>query len=135
MLTSIVDKAMQEEWDKLYVEAKTLFSEGLPKDEILKIISQKEPDLEIASWICEAWYELKLLYMECLNEGSINIFEGINWIIISAIGITVLFYIKASWVSKSIWIIALIVAIIQWFLGIEQRKTSKRINRLFTSDI
>jgi hypothetical protein len=135
MLTSLVDKAMREDWDKLYLEAKRLFSEGLPKDEIVKVISEKESDIEIVAWICGEWYELKLLFMECLNEGRINIFEGIRWIVICALGLVVLFGIQANWVTKSIWIAGLVGAIIQWVLGMEQRKISRKIDMLFTADV
>lgn len=135
LLTSLVDKAMREEWDKLYLEARRLFSEGLPKDEIVKAISKMEPDIEIVAWICGEWYELKMLYMECLNEGKINVLEGMRWIIICAIGLAFLFYIQATWIAKSIWIIALIGAVIQWVLGMEQRKISRRIDKLFASEL
>jgi hypothetical protein len=135
LLTSLVDKAMREEWDKLYLEAKELFAQGLPKDEVIRVISIKEPDLEIVTWICGEWYELKLLYMECLHEGSLNVFEGMKWIIICGIGLVVLFYVQASWIAKSIWIVALSGAIIQWLLGVEQRKLSRKIDKVFASEI
>lgn len=62
LLTVIVDKAMNDEWDKLYLEAQNLFAQGLIYDKVLQLISEKEPDEEIAKWICTEWYNLKSFY-------------------------------------------------------------------------
>jgi hypothetical protein len=135
LVTLMVDKAMKDEWDILYNEAKQLFSEGVPKDQVLAIISEKEPDLEIVEWICGEWYELKLFFMECLHGGPANAFEGMFWMIITAAVLAIMFYVQASWLLRSLWIAVFIVATIQWWLGREQRNMAKRIERLFNSDI
>jgi hypothetical protein len=134
-LTPLVDKAMHDEWDILYQEARNLFSEGKNYDEVLKTISQKEPDMEIATWICKDWYKLKAFYAECLIDGSTNRFEGMKWVIICGVAIFIVFYAGASWVTKTIWIIAIVVSIFQWIVGMQQRDLSNIINRIFTLDI
>lgn len=135
LVSSLVDKAMHEEWDKLYLEAKRLFADGVSKDKVIEVFSKTEPDIEIVSWICEEWYELKFRYMECLNEGSINLFEGIKGIVICSIGLAFLFYAKFGWIAKAIWTVALIATLVQWLVGFEQRKIAKKIDNLFTSDV
>jgi len=135
LLTSMVDKAMHDEWDKLYEETRILFSEGMSYDEVLKIISKKEKDEEIATWICVEWYKIKAFYAECVIDGSTNRFEGMKWIIICVIAVSFFFYIGSSWITKSIWIIALIFSILQWIVGMQQRDIAKTIDRIFQAEI
>ena len=135
LLTQMVDKAMHNEWDKLYLEAQNLFAKGLTYDEVLQLISLKEPDEEIAKWICIEWYKLKSFYAACITDGATNRFEGMQWMIISACGLLVLFFANASWVTKTIWLIAFIGSTFQWIVGMQQRDLATRINRLFSTDI
>ncbi len=135
LLTSVVDKAMYEEWDKLYLEANSLFSKGAKYDEVLGFISQKEPDKEVAAWICGEWYKLKTLYVDCLIDGRRNRFEGIKWVVVSGIGVFFFFYNGSSWITKTIWIIALFFSVLQWFVGMQQRDIANGINRLFTEPV
>ena len=134
LLTQMVDKAMHDEWDKLYVEAQHLFATGLTYDEVLQLISQKEPDEEIAKWIATEWYNLKSFYAACITEGATNRLQGMQWMIISALGLLVLFFANASWMLKGIWLIAFIGCTFQWILGMQQRDLATRINRLFVTD-
>jgi hypothetical protein len=135
LLTNMVDKAMQDEWDKLYLEAQNLFAKGLIYDEVLQLISQKEPDEEIAKWICMEWYKLKSFYVDCITEGVTNRFEGMRWMLISALGLLVLYFANSSWISKTIWLIAFVGSTFQWIVGMQQRDLATRINRLFSTDI
>jgi hypothetical protein len=134
-LTEIVDKAMREDWDKLYLEARKLYAEGLNYEEVLDNIRSKESDLEIAKWVCGEWYKWKSVYADCLIEGSTNRAQGVQWIAISAIGITMVFVLVASWVSKGIWILAFIGSIVQWLVGIQQRNLSRKIQNLFALEL
>ncbi len=135
LLTQMVDKAMHDEWDKLYLEAQNLFAKGLIYDEVLQLISQKEPDEEIARCICMEWYKLKSFYVDCIIEGSTNRFEGMQWMLISASGLLVLYFANASWITKTIWLLALVGSTFQWIVGMQQRDLATRINRLFSTDI
>lgn len=135
LLTHMVDKAMQDEWDKLYLEAQNLFAKGLTYDKVLQLISQKEPDEEIATWICTEWYNLKSFYVDCITEGVTNRFEGMQWMLISALGLLVLFFVNASWIAKTIWLIAFVGSTFQWIVGMQQRDLATRIDRLFSTHI
>lgn len=55
--------------------------------------------------------------------------------LISGLGLVVLFLINASWITKTIWLIALVGSIFQWIVGLQQRDLATRINRLFSTDI
>jgi len=134
-LTVIVDKAMREEWDKLYQEARELFSKDMLYEDVLKIISQKEPDKEIASWICGTWYEWKSAYMQCVIDGPTNRLDGMKGMIACSIGVLVAFLIPLSWLAKTIWIVAFVACTIQWFVGMQQRSLASKINHLFTTDL
>jgi hypothetical protein len=131
----LVDKAMHDEWDILYQQARKLFSEGKSYGDVLKIFSQKEPDTEIAAWICKDWYKLKAFYAGCLVDGSTNRFEGMKWVIVCGAVIFIIFYAGVSWVTKAIWITAMIVSVFQLIAGLQQRRLLKTINRIFTLDI
>ena len=134
LLTSIVDKAMHDKWDKLYLEALNHFSKGLTYGEVLAIVSRAEHDEGIAKWICGSWYEWKSHYMECLIDGPTNRFEGMKGIVICSLGASVMFLIKAGWVAKTLWIVALALCILQWGIGMQQRSLSRQIKHLFTID-
>jgi hypothetical protein len=135
LVVDMVDKAMHDEWDKLYEEARVLLSEGMNYDKVLTIISKKEPDIEIATWICNNWYNLKSLLAECIVDGSTNRFEGMKWIIICAIAIPIFFYIGSSWMVKGMWILALVASLIQWIVGMQQRDIQNTIQQILALDI
>ena len=97
IVAAVVEKAMNEEWDKLFEEARTLFAQGYPYDKVVKIISQKEPDLNIAELICDKWYEVKTRYMECIVDGPTNRTEGLKWVIICSLILIFSFIIDAHW--------------------------------------
>ena len=134
-LTIIVDKAMHEDWDKLYEESRKLFDEGKTYEEVLVYLKKKEPDEEIAAWICGEWYKWKTMYMELMVESPGNIADGLKWVFISGIVIPVLFYMDASWIGKGIWIFTFVIALLQWIAGIKQRQFSRKIDKLFSGDI
>lgn len=135
VLKLIVDKAMNNEWEELHDETRALFSKGMTYDEVVKAISQKEGDKEIVDWICNDWYKLKTLQMECLVEGVTNRVEGLKWVILSAIAIPIFFWMGSSWLVKGIWILALIGSLVQWVLGIRQKSLSNKLHNLFAADI
>lgn len=135
LLVMIVDNAMHEKWDKLFIQANELFSLGMTYNEVLLKVIESEPDKEVAKFICEFWYEWKTKYMECLVEAPNNIFEGMKGIIFCSIGTVIIFLVNLGWIAKALWITALILSIIQWTVGIQQRRLSKQINELFSIDI
>lgn len=134
LLVSIVDKAMREEWDKLFQDSRKFFGDGKTFAEVLSYLEEREPDKEIALWICNEWYEWTTRYMEMIVESPTNVFEGSKWSIISAIVIPVLFWIHASRLTKIIWIIFFLSAFLLWLMGIKQRQVAKKIDVLFARD-
>jgi hypothetical protein len=133
-LTLIVDKAMHEDWDKLFQKSRQLFNEGKIYAEVLAYTEEKEPDKEIAKWICGEWYEWKLRYMEMIVESPTNIMVGSKWVIICGIVIPILFWMKASIITKGIWIFFFTTAFLLWVLGIQQKRFARRIDNLFKID-
>ncbi len=134
LVETIVDKAMHEEWDKLYEEGRQMFSNGMIYTDVVKVIAEKESDQEIAMWICKTWYELKTMYMECLIESPTNIFEGLKGVIVCSLGTLLMFLIDSSLILKGIWIAALVFSLAQWIVGLQQRDISYRIKSLFALD-
>ena len=134
LLLSVVDNAMTEKWDKLYEEAKRLFSEGKTYGEVLALIAQSEPDEEIAGWICGSWYHWKTQFVEMLIDGEANRNEGLKGIIISLIGVAVMYYINAGWIGKTLWLLALVGSSLLWLLGQRQRSISRKIAKLFAAE-
>ncbi|MFT3933232.1 MAG: hypothetical protein QM726_06425 [Chitinophagaceae bacterium] len=130
-LILIVDNAMHEKWDKLYQESRQLFAEGKTYEEVVNYLRTKESDPEIASLICEKWYEWKTMQMEFMVESPENIADGSKWVIISGLVIPALFYMDASWVVKGIWIFTFVIAFLQWIMGIKQRQYAQKIDDLF----
>jgi cobalamin biosynthesis protein CobD/CbiB len=70
-----------------------------------------------------------------LVDGSTNRFEGMKWGIVCGGVIFIVFYAGVSWVTKAIWITAMIASVFQLIVGLQQRRLSKTINRIFTLDI
>jgi|SRR6185369_8623195 len=131
LLVEMVDYAMKEKWDKLFQKARQLFSQNKTYDQVLLEISKDELDPEIAKWLCESWYEAKSFYAECIIESRGNIREGSTWAIISIVVTPFLFLINLSIVSKILWGLVCIGAIIQWIVGIKQRRLSRQIAKIF----
>ena len=134
LLESIVDKAMFDAWDKLFDKANSLFASGMNYEQTLAKITEKEPDTEIATWICRYWYRMKEIYAECFVDGATNRFEGMKAILISGLGVIVMFVANSSWIIKGIWILALLLSSLQWLVGMQQRDMAKRLDKLFTQD-
>jgi len=130
-LDSIVSKAMREDWDKLYEKARILFGESKTYSEVVEEISRKEEDPEIVKVICADWYAMKTLYIESIVEAPGNIREGMQWVIITGLAIPVTFWAGLSWFSKGIWIAAFVSSVIQWLMGLQQRKLANKINAMF----
>ncbi len=133
LLLEIVDKSMNDEWDKLHELAKKLSIEGKSHGEILFEIHQFESDEEIGEWIAQNWYQVKILYMESVIESPTNIMEGSTWVIISAVAIVFLFLINSSWVPKTLWIASFLASGFQWYYGYRQRAISNKLNKFFTA--
>ena len=130
-LDNIVSKAMREDWDKLYEKARVLFGENKTYAEVVEEIARKEDDREIVEVICADWYEMKTLYMESIIEAPGNISEGMQWVIITGLAIPVTFWAGLSWFSKGIWLAAFVASVIQWLLGLQQRRLANKISAMF----
>src|SRR5688500_15230043 len=109
----IADKALPEKWDELFDIAKNSFGQGKTYSEVISLLENHEEDREIVKHIADAWYEVKTFEIENTIESPTNIFEGLKWVIISAIGISVVFLFKFSLFSKILWIIVFVGATIQ----------------------
>lgn len=134
LLELMVDKAMTEDWDKLFSATRQMLSEGRTYEDVIAKISKSESDLEIVRWICDSWYKWKEYYAECVIESPTNITEGSQWVIISAIVIVLLFMANTSLIPKILWGVVCLGAIIQWLLGIQQRKFSRQIEKIFQGE-
>ena len=130
-LDNIVSKAMREDWDKLYEKARVLFGENKSYAEVVEEIARKEEDPEIVKIICADWYALKTFYMESIVEAPGNISEGMQWMVITGLAIPVTFWAELSWFSKGIWIAAFVASVIQWLMGLQQRRLANKISAMF----
>lgn len=130
LLTKIVNSALKEKWEQLSADAQTMFAQGLPRDIVIETLLKEEPDQEIAIRLCDNWYMLKLQYMECLNEGPVNVFDGLVRISIGALGLLVMFLIHSFWLTKVIWIVFIILSITQFATGLLQNNIAGRLNRM-----
>jgi hypothetical protein len=129
-LTSLVDKAMREEWDKLFEYSRQLFANGKTYDEVIRLMSEKEKDEELVIFLCNKWYEWKIELLEHINEAPKNIRNGLLWVIGCGIGLTLVFIYDRSWFSKIVWSLGFTVSLIQFVTGLIQRRTSKYIQAI-----
>lgn len=72
--------------------------------------------------------------MEAIVDSGANISEGIEWVIISGLVIPLLFWMKAGMIPKIFWSVIFIIALIQWIVGLKQRKLAKRLNLIFNTN-
>lgn len=135
LVNNIADKAMKNEWDKLYEKTRVLFSEGNTYDQVISHISNEEEDKDVADFIVNRWYQFKTAQMELIVEFPTNIAEGLQWVVISGLVIPFLFIAGANIISKILWIIVFAGALAQWILGISQRKQANKLNKFFESEI
>lgn len=131
LLKQILDKAVNDEWEKLYVEAHAMASNGVTYDEVRNEISKKEKDIEIVDYICEYWYELKIAYAESVTEGNTNVAEGMQWVLISIVFIVGAFALGGSLILKIISIVLFVVSGLQWFIGRRMKQNAETIEKFF----
>src|SRR5436309_5238206 len=67
LLTPIVDKAMAEEWDKIYNQAIKLFALKWRQDEILSELSKKDQDTEVVKILVADLYNRRFELIDDLN--------------------------------------------------------------------
>lgn len=123
-LTSIVDKAMREEWDELFEYSRQLFAEGKTYDEVIRRLSENESDQKVVAFVCDKWYEWKTELLEHVHEAPQNIMDGSLWVLGCGAMVAIQFIYQWSLFSKIIWITGLIASLIQFLAGIAQRRVS-----------
>jgi hypothetical protein len=130
LLINIVDKAMREDWDKLYEYSREQFSKGKTYDEVVNLLRLIEKDEQIIYFICNKWYEWKTEYLEMLNESPYNISEGLAWMAGCVGMLSIIFIADFSWFSKIMWSLALVISLLQFLTGLGQKRLAKQIDRL-----
>lgn len=131
---TIVDKALPEEWDRLFDIAKYGFAHGKTYAEVTDVLEKQEEDKEVVKLIVDTLYEVKTFEIESEVESPTNIWEGIQWVIISGVGIPIIFLLDLSVISKIIWIVVFIGACLQYLLGLKQRKWAKKARKFMNNE-
>ncbi len=134
LITRIADKAMKDEWDKLYDKARVFFASGKTYEEVVKEIGLLEEDEDVAEFLVKQWYSFKTEQINSMIESPTNIAEGSKWVIISGIALIVVFLLQFGVVAKILWSIVLVGSFIQWIFGFEQRKLANMIKKIFETD-
>jgi hypothetical protein len=130
LVSLITDKAMRNEWDELHDYGRQLISEGKPYDEIIRLMSEKEDDKEVINFLCNKWYEWRSEWVEYVQEAPYNIQQGIIWIVLCGSMVAITFIFQWWLFSKLIWIVGLAASVLQFLLGLFQRRLSKNIEKL-----
>jgi hypothetical protein len=131
LLKNVLDKALNDEWEKLSQEVHLLLSKGVSYDIVRKEILLKEEDPEIADFICESWYNLKIAYADSVIEGNTNLAEGLQWVIISLVLIIAAFLLDAKTVFRIISIVLFVVSGLLWMVGRRMKRNAESIERFF----
>ena len=97
-------------------------------------LETEEEDKEVVKLIADTLYEVKTFEIGSEVESPTNILEGMQWVIISAIGIPIIFLLDLSLFSKIIWIVVFIGALIQYIIGLKQRKWAKRARKFMNNE-
>ncbi|OSZ80392.1 hypothetical protein CAP36_03825 [Chitinophagaceae bacterium IBVUCB2] len=130
----IAKKGLHESWDRLFETAKELYGQNKTYLEVVEALKPFENDEAIINFAANLWYEVKTIEMENTVESSSNMMEGLQWVVISAIGIPIVFLLKLSTVSKVLWIAVFIGSLLQYLYGIRQRKIAGRIKKIMTNE-
>lgn len=134
LVNEIAEKSRKDEWEKIAETARILLSEGKDYQYILSQTKSLEDDMDLIKALVDDWYAIKTLQMEAIVESGANISEGIEWVIISGLVIPLLFWMKASLIPKIFWSVIFIIALIQWIVGLRQRKLANRLNLIFNTN-
>lgn len=134
LIVKIADKAMKDEWDKLYDKARLLFASGKMYEDVMKEIKMQEEDSDVAEFIVNKWDNFKTMQINSMIESPTNIAEGSKWVIISGLALIGIFVLGLSLIAKILWSIVFVGSLIQWILGIEQRKFANALKKIFESD-
>lgn len=130
----VADKALPEKWDQLFELTKKSFADGKTYAEVIDLIEAEEEDKEVVKLIVDTIYEVKTFEIESEVESPTNILEGLQWVIISGMGIPIIFLLDLSIFSKIIWIVVFIGALMQYIIGLKQRKWAKRARKFMNNE-
>ncbi|TAH01226.1 MAG: hypothetical protein EAZ16_12160 [Sphingobacteriales bacterium] len=134
LVNEIAEKSRKDEWEKIAETARLLLAEGRDYEYILSQTKNLEPDTDVVKALVDDWYTIKTMQMEAIVDSSTNITEGIEWVIISGLVIPVLFWMKAGLIPKIFWSVIFVIALIQWFVGLSQRKLANRLKMIFDTN-
>lgn len=132
--TIIADKALPEKWDQLFDLAKKLFAGGKTYAEVITHLEAEEEHKDVVKLIVDTLYEVKTFEIESEVESPTNIAEGLQWVVISAIGIPIIFLLDLSIVAKIILIVVFVGALIQYLVGLRQRKWAKQARKFMKNE-
>lgn len=130
----IADKALPEKWDELFQIAKRAIAIGKTYSEVTELLGKHEDDKEIVKLLVDAWYEVKTFEVENAIESPTNVLEGLKWVLISGIAIPIVFLLKLTIISKTIWIIVFIGAALQYLWGLKQRRLAKQTKKFIEDE-
>ena len=134
LLGSIVDAAMVDKWRKIFNDVQRLIAEGKNYQEVIDIVTPLENDPEIVRFICNTWFDVQAVYAENAIEFKTNIWDGIQWIVICALGLAAMFYFDRSLIGKIVWGLGLLGAIITRIYGMHQRRLATRLKKILEED-
>ena len=99
-----------------------------------ELLGTHEDDKEIVKLLVDAWYEVKTFEVENAIESPTNILEGLKWVLISGIAIPIVFLLKLSVISKTIWIVVFIGATFQYLWGLKQRRLARQTKKFIEDE-
>src|SRR6266487_5528632 len=93
----ITNKAMHEDWDKVYKQSKEMLDSGIPLVDLKKTLKEQDGDDDVVEFICERWYNLKINEID-LRDGSGNFLEwGFKALIFGSIYVLLLYQVTQKW--------------------------------------
>ena len=130
----IAEKAFPEKWDELFNIAKKSIAEGKTYSELVDLLGKHEEDKVIVKFLADTWYEVKTFEVENIIESPTNILEGTQWTLISAVGVVAVFLLNLSLFSKILWSLVFVGAIIQYLLGLAQKKMANKVKKFMNDE-
>jgi hypothetical protein len=134
LLAYIAEQAQFDKWRTVFNEVQRLTAEGKTHGEIVEQVNYMEEDPEILHFITNTWYQVKATFIENTIEAPGNISYGIRWMIVSVLVVAICIYLEASLFITIVWSISLLVSIVVWLIGINQKKLSKKLKRILEQD-
>ncbi|MDB5198264.1 MAG: hypothetical protein JWO92_227 [Chitinophagaceae bacterium] len=114
LIEYVIVKAQHGNWEKIYNDSKQMLDDSVPFMDIKKILKERDGDEEVVDFICEKWYQFKLMEVDLRGGSDNGIDRGLYGIAIGTIFLILIYQLSTKWyvLLFPVFVIALAIVLI-----------------------